>query len=256
MRRLAAAALLAGLFVSCADPVPPTAALDEEQRRHLYQRADGAFEEGILLSPASDGLADIDMAPLLVRETGTEEAAATIYVHSGSVGIDAREMPRLTYLWAQERNTAAQGFRVTMDGDGFPAIYEVLDDASGARLLFVIEALEATAIEQFGDPLDGRRFSIERPVGDAPDVVVAGLLEPGPVPLGPFVYLDANGDVASIICRCMESRVGSITDSVKYELTAIEDLERLPFDLPPWLEDGASPATYLRWPAVETEFTR
>jgi hypothetical protein len=245
MRQLAAAALLASFLPACAEPAPSEPRLADGQRRQLYDRADGMFDEGNLLSPASNGSVDVNLAPLLIRESGSGDA---VYVHSGSVEIDGREMPQLTYLWAQERSTTAQGFRVTMDSDGFPAIYEVLDDATGARLLFVMEALESTAIEQFGDPLAGRRFSIERPVDDAPDVVVAGLLEPGPVPLGPFVYLNASGDVASIICRCMESRVESIADSMQYELTAIEHLEGLPFGVPAWLTDGTSPATQLRWP--------
>jgi hypothetical protein len=177
--------------------------------------------------------------------TRTEQV---VYAHAGIVELQGREYDRRTYLWTVGPSSRAQGIRATLGSDGFPTLYEVLTDASGARLIFVAQALEEAAIGQFGDPLAGRRFTIERAVEEAPDVVVAGTLEPGPIPLGPFVYVTAPaGDVSSVICRCMESRVGAIVESLEYELVPIDELSASGLALPAWL--GEDPTRSLRWPA-------
>ena len=57
----------------------------------------------------------------------------------------------------------------------------------------------------------------------APDVVVGGLLESGPAPLGPFVYVWEQGrNVNAVICRCMPSRVISIPSTATYELAPLD----------------------------------
>jgi len=112
---------------------------------------------------------------------------------------------------------------MVLDDDGFPVVYEVLRDSSGARVLYVDSALEEQAAVEHGAPLPGRRFAIERSADHAPDTIVAGILEPGPVPLGPFVYLDAAGlDAVGLICRCMPSRVDAIRENAEYRLVPRE----------------------------------
>ena len=205
----------------------------------LYERADGTFAAGLLLKPSSEN----ELAPLLMLEVEPDSSSDSgvpipvVHEHVGSVEILGERYEQRIYFWG------SQGLRVTLGRDGFPAVYEVLSDSSGARLLFVTENLEGAAASDFGDPLEGRRFAVERRVEAAPQAVVAGILEPGPVPLGPFVYLTRSGDVASVICRCMESRVETVVDSLEYELRPLEEV-------PPQLKELPSGFGFLRLPVA------
>ena len=77
-----------------------------------------------------------------------------------------------------------QGIRITLNSAGQPAIWEVLADGSGAELIFVSQSLEAAALAEFGKPLPGRRYAIERSVEEAPSVVVARVIDDGPMAHG------------------------------------------------------------------------
>jgi len=253
-RRVAFACLAAAL-TACTGPEDPRTtlpALDDDSRREVYDRTDLDFESGVLYKPA-EGTAEgtaWTLAPLLIQEIrpergteGPEPSGPTIvYYRKSSRQIGDREYTQWTYLWSHPDTESAQGIRMTLGEDGFPAIYEVLHDSSGARLIFVAVTLEEEAREAFGAPLPGRRFAVEPSVEQAPDVVVGGLLESGPAPLGPFVYLWERGrNVNTVICRCMPSRVISIPNTATYDLapldprTAPETLQNLwaahPLDL-------------------------
>jgi hypothetical protein len=48
------------------------------------------------------------------------------------------------------------------------------------------------------------------------------LLESGPTPLGPFVYVwQEDKNVNTVICRCMPSRVTSIPTTATYDLAPL-----------------------------------
>lgn len=149
-----------------------------------------------------------------------------------------------------------QGLRITLGRDGFPLLFEVLRDSSGARVLFVGRALEELAAAAHGAPLPGRRYACERAVEDAPRVVVAGLVERGPMPLGPFVYLDREQhDVTTVLCRCAPSQVGGVLESRPYELVPLDALAHARAGEPegpgPGLGLDALPLeALLRWPSV------
>jgi len=262
MERITCAILLClGLVAACRGPVMERSVLDDAGRRLIYDRADRTFETAVLLTPraAEEERSGLDLAPLLLQEVepDTPLDSRVVYLHSGSVEILGERHEQRTYLWElpatlKAEAPSAQGVRMTLGRDGFPAIYEVLTDSSGARLIFVTETLEGAAAGEFGDPLEGRRFAIERAVDETPDVVVAGILEPGPMPLGPFLYLTRESlDVAAVICRCMESRVETVAENLGYELRPIEDLDLSGLALPAWLETTASPIQLLRWPATD-----
>jgi len=210
----------------------------------VYDRTDLDFEAGVLYKPA-EGTAEgtaWTLAPLLIQEirpepdTGIPEppGPTIVYYHESRLKIGVREYPQWTYLWSHPDTEGAQGIRMALGEDGFPAIYEVLHDSSGARLIFVAVTLEEEAKDAFGSPLPGRRFAVERSVEQTPDVVVGGLLESGPTPLGPFVYVwEQNRNINTVICRCMPSRVISIPSTATYDLapldssTAPESIQRL-----------------------------
>jgi hypothetical protein len=231
---------------------------DESARRAVYDRTDLDFEAGILYKPAEgtvDGKA-WTFAPLLIQEVprpdsvGLDQPSAptVVYYRESSTRIGGRDYSQWSYVWSYPDAESVQGIRLTVGADGFPAVYEVLHDSSGARLLFVADVLEQEARETFGARLPGRRFTVEREVEQTPDVVVGGTLESGPTPLGPFVYVwEGSRDVNTVICRCMPSRVVSIPTTATYDLEP--------------LDPSAAPATLRellreRAPAVEQVLRR
>lgn len=248
--------LCLGLVAACAGSVPEAPVLDDAARRLLYNRADRFFDTAVLLkpSPAAEGEPGFDLAPLLLLEVDAGASVDSmvpvpvVYVHTGSAEIRGERYEQRTYLW---KAPSAQGVRMTLGRDGFPAIYEVLADSSGARPVFVTETLEGAAVGEFGDPLEGRRFAVERAVDETPDVVVAGILEPGPMPLGPFVYLTREArDIAAVICRCTDSRVETVAANLEYELRPIDDLDLSGLAVPPWMRQTPSPGRLLRLPST------
>jgi len=243
----------AALFVACSardggDRTAP--ALDASVQGELSSRAEGWFDRGWLSKPsdafeASEAFA---LAPLLVHVAAEDSSGAltrpsigavsrdargdlvvdpsrpTVYFETTTTRIAGREHRRWSYLWwyaaSAERTTIAgfQGLRMTLDEAGYPLLWEVLSDRSGARVLFVSVEFESVATEAFS----------------APDIVVAGSLESGPLPMGPFAYLDGRSkDIVTVICRCMPSQVGEIDGSDYYRLAPLGSLREIELD-PPW----------------------
>jgi len=204
---------------------PGGAALDDAGRRALYERADRMFATARLWKPAAGTPEDAaaPLAPLLIEEAvGDDPPTTPPAVHRGTstVTIHGRDYARESYTWRDPATASGlQGIRLTLGSDGFPAVYEVLADSSGAHVIFVSTSVESAAVAEFGGPVPGRRFAVERPVSEAPGVVVVSEIEPGPTPLGPFVYLSrATHDVHTLICRCMPAQVQEILDSRDYPL--------------------------------------
>ncbi len=118
---------------------------------------------------------------------------------------------------------ARQGVRITLDGTGQPAIWEVMADGSGARIVFVSQSLETAAVAEFGKPLPGRRYAVERGLEEAPKVVVARVIDDGPVPMGPIVHVRAEDNgVGTLICRCMAVQVKELEGTETYALRPCE----------------------------------
>jgi hypothetical protein len=240
----------------------PEPALDEAARRRVAERADRFFDEGSLWKPRDeDGPEEARvLAPLLIEESAAADGTPlrfgalgrehgmtrvsdepTVYWLRSTTSVADRSRERWTYAWwyATEEGPALRGTRMTLDGDGFPVVFEILGDSSGMRPVYVTPALEAAASAAWGAPLPGRGFAIERAVDEAPDVVVIELIEPGPEPLGPFVYLETGTrDVTALICRCMPSRVAEITNSATYRLAPADATPDLLRELAAKPDDG------------------
>ena len=132
--------------------------------------------------------------------------------------INGRNHEQIVFAWRRESRNARQGLRMTMSITGHPVIWEVLANPPGPDLIFVSRNLEAVAIREFGPPLPGRRFSMERDVEQASSTVIARILEDASEIMGPIVYLDANGDVNTLACRCMPSQAKATVDAGYYQL--------------------------------------
>jgi hypothetical protein len=225
---------------------------DPASRARVYDRTDRDFESGLLWRPEEgEESPQRALAPLWVEQVSSDGvpdgAQPIVRFSSGVTRLAGREHTTWTYAWYPRGGAATQGLRMTLGSDGFPLIYEVLRDSAGARLIFVDAALEERAARDHGAALPGRRFAVERSVEEAPRVVVGGLLEPGPIPMGPFVYLwETTADVNLVLCRCMPSRVDAILESRPYRLEAMPDGGAGP----EWLDEGsgASLDAFLRLP--------
>ena len=173
-------------------------------------------------------------APVLDR------SRPAIYWEADAVQVNGKALARFSYVWCYapdslkpERmhgitSTASgpakpglplQGIRITLNSAGQPAIWEVLADSSRAKLFFVSRNLEAAAMGEFDKPLPGRRFAAERSVEAAPDVVIARVVDDGPVAAGPIVYLSADTRaVSTLICRCMPAQARKLLTTSTYDL--------------------------------------
>jgi hypothetical protein len=163
-----------------------------------------------------------------------------IYWEADAVQIHGTALARFYYMWCYAQDSVGsergqgiaipasgqvkpglplQGIRITLNSAGQPSIWEVLADSSKAKLFFVSQSLEAAAMAEFGKPLPGRRFAAERSVEAVPDVVVARVIDDGPVAAGPIVYLSAGTRaVSTLICRCMPAQARKLLATRTYDL--------------------------------------
>jgi hypothetical protein len=167
-----------------------------------------------------------------------------IYWEADTIQIRGKAHARFYYIWCyapnphemghrQRTNSVSpdraepalplQGVRITLSAAGQPMLWEVLTDCSGAELFFVSQNLEAAAAAEFGKPLPGRRYVIERSMLACPGVIVARLVDDSPVAMGPIVYLNAwTRRVSTLICRCMPAQARKLLATRTYDLLPFE----------------------------------
>ena len=250
--------------VSVAAPAAP------DPRTEVMERTVTRFAAAAQLMPGNlqEGHLPSSLAPLIlvkdrvigewgaVGADGALEvvAAPVIYYGLTRALISGKHRDQYHYHWWHRADADAdwrsQGVRITVDGSGLPMVWEVLHDATGQRVLYVSEKLEQAARRRHGEPAAG--YALARDPEELPDVVVARSLTDGPVPMGPWVYLESGaGDVVTLICRCMPSQASGPLERTDYRLVPWNELARLPDPWPqeradaPWNErlDG-----WLRWP--------
>ena len=166
----------------------------------------------------------------------------TVYAASGPVTFRGVEHEVVSYVWCYPPGTPdpssdtirCRRLWMMLDREGFPLIWEVVRSSEGPRIatcdadnlhvLFVSASLERRVAQSLGPPLPGRRHAVERSLKDALCTVVAGVVEDGPVPMGPYVYLDAESQsVTTLLCRCSPSQMERIAESGYYELRPWEE---------------------------------
>jgi hypothetical protein len=240
-------ALPRGPRPALAEDIPPVPRYAE-----VYGRATNSFAEAVFFKPVEGRSSELsfELAPLIIQEVKETPRAVilgrdrfgslsltngllalagarpAVYASLDAAQLNGKPHLRLTYLWCYRLEPGrpgaglpVQGIRITLDAAGNPAVWEVLAEDSGAELIFVSQNLEAAAVAQFGKPLPGRRYALERSVTQAPRVIVARVLEDAPVAMGPIVYLRAGTrSVSTVICRCMAAQVKGLAATSAYEL--------------------------------------
>jgi hypothetical protein len=241
-----------------ADEIPTRTAAalrNNDNSRSEQYRANSAFFERAALFKPLEGSASgrtFSLAPLIVQEcdaialpeglrfTAPEELSRDrpqrnitpiVYYAENTISIAGQDRDQLTYLWFYSHWGFAQGqacfrgIRMTLDRQGFPMIYEVLESPEKLAIVFVSKSLEESAHKQYGTPLPQRRHSSESSVAGHPLFVVARVVEDGPQPMGPYVYLNRELDVTTLHCRCSPSQVKDFTENNYYELRPLASLK-------------------------------
>jgi len=265
-------------------------------REAIYENAKRHFAQAIFYKPEpnEDNLPS-ELAPLIVQEVApdpqTHERAmkfgrlsldqtnqiridvddSTVYVDERSITIRSRTYTeRVFALYLRPKNGSVDAgtmlsIHTVLDADGFPLATLVWDIGfqeprrkCGFKV-FVSQQLEDRAQSRFGDPLEGCRHSIEKTCSTNCDPVVPTVFPTGPIPMGPYVYLDDGGYVTTILCRCSPSQMDDVSNTHNYRVAPIEHVlalrdklgaaERDRFPIPPSSELVARLLTEaLRWP--------
>jgi hypothetical protein len=192
------------------------------------------FTNAIIFKPLDTGPADaLGFAPLIIQEVATKDVArwsvnsgtaqssnqipslpgvtTTIYFQRTRMWLHGRPHDQLMYFWRHpdwtprpvDSESRIQGVRITLDSAQQPAIWEIARDTSRAEIIFVSHSLERLAAQEFGGPLPGCGFAVERGLHEASGTIVAGVVNSTPVPMGPMVYVQAaTKDISTIACRC------------------------------------------------------
>lgn len=245
----------------------------------LRAASEAELDLAVLLKPADepDGAVGTSLAPLLVQDVrpsapgyrieGThrpgrvvlnaagdvavEASIPTVYIDTGAVDLQGRTYDQVTYVWWYPRSAGvndveARGVRMTLGDDGFPLVWEVLG-AGQVYLLYVSMTLERFAREQYGPPLAGRLFSAERSMEEARYSAVLRVLEDGPMPLGPYVYVTGRDRlITALHCRCSPAQFDRVGETDLYELVPLAEL---PSSIGGAFRDSVDLTRHLRWPA-------
>ncbi len=241
--------LLLALTLGCASPAsePETVA---HRRASLDVRVNQSFTNAALFKPHPAPFPSQihTLAPLVIQEIaqpfpaqekvwgrfGTVHAERidldhpAVYVQQSEVLIRGQAHVQVGYAWCYPSppgRPQIRGVRLTLNSGGEPVLWESLSPEASGRVVYVAGSLEQAAATRHGPPLPGRRFSIERPASEQPDVLVARLIDDGPVPMGPMVYVQAESNtIRTLLCRCMPAQVQHIVENHLYELLPVESL--------------------------------
>jgi hypothetical protein len=222
--------LLAALVVllpGCAH----TPKLNESERSAIYERANVSFDQTVLIKPEDSNRPEYRLAPMLVQQVVPDRKAGripySVYFWRTFAQSQGRALEQFNYLWFHQdadQKKQPQGVRVTFNREGMPILWEILRDASHARIFFVSQSLESAAMKHYPSALPGRRFYVEQSVGETPNVVVARVLDDSQTAMGPIIYLNADSnDVATLICRCMDAQAKEVVGMGDYGVATLND---------------------------------
>lgn len=165
------------------------------------------------------------------------DARRVVYYEHDVIEVGDQALEQVSFVWAYPRVSCVlpykliRGVRVTLGADRFPLVWEVFDEQEHLRA-FVSASVEAAARARFGEPADSDRFAVQPASAWPDDFLVVGLIEDGPMPMGPYVYVDPSAwIISSVRCRCEPSLVESFREpSLYYELEPLAAYSQL------WIE--------------------
>lgn len=214
-----------------------------EVREAIYARANVEFTNAVLWKPSESSDVssnDFRLAPIILEEAGVRQDVpdtnkpVRVSVCSYETTIAGRSREQWIFLCrfpapSPDVRTPMRAVKITLDRAGQPVIWEILGDSTGADVIFVSQSLETAAAGAFGGPLPGRRYSVERDLAAASNTVVARVIEDGPMPMGPMIYVGQGYDLITLICRCMPAQARELVGQRTYRL----EEATLPWPRPP-----------------------
>jgi hypothetical protein len=238
--------LCIAVIAQAEDPVKPEGASLPPVAKDIMERTKREFRKARFYKPAERDSSEIEdkLAPLIVEEFNSQSkflsrledpsGQPVVYVKSGSVLAEGQKLTQIVFVWwyrvgdpvVVRQPFTYRGVRIVLGSDGMPCLWEALNPLSPPRVFFVSQSLEAAAMKQFGPPLPGRTFSIERSIEETERVVVAATLDDGPVPMGPYVYVDASPRrvISTIHCRCSSSQFEEAIETLEYRPEPFEQM--------------------------------
>ncbi|HWL94071.1 MAG TPA: hypothetical protein VNT79_11110, partial [Phycisphaerae bacterium] len=136
----------------------------------------------------------------------------------------------LTFLWWLDCDDDCpidqrwRAIRATIGPDGFPLIWEIMGDDRDLCVLYVSRTLEDAAAERERPP-PKRRFAAESALGATPSALIARVMDDGPMPMGPFVYLAReDARITTLLCRCSPSQFRDLPETKYFELRPLDNL--------------------------------
>ncbi len=245
------ATLLACVTTGCANTRP----IDHQ---HIYDRQTTRIPSANLFKPHDDANNHewFDLAPLIVHDTEIADTrnqlvkielapdgtiahdinTPTVYVHESTTELNRQTFRQITCVWFYTTNApthlTARAIRTTLDPDGFPVFWEFLNPDDTAHLIFVAQSIESAAQTANLPILKNRRHRVEPSITRHPNTIVPRILADGPIPMGPWVYLDRNHQPITLLCRCMPSQLDRVIADAYYHLRPVTDLTTLVLDKP------------------------
>jgi hypothetical protein len=228
-QRITSVLILMVAAVGCAGPDARTSTpLNAAARQQIYQRASEPMTKVALFKPRTDAHPDyIYLAPLLFHPLTTQTEFPALSFYTNAISIYGHSLKQLTWFWRPSTPASGkavsdhQGVRMTFAPSGKPVLWEVLSDRTGAELIFVSQELEMAAAREFGPAPTGRVCSIERPLSEANRTIVPTVVDDGPVPMGPMVYLNGGEDIAIVACRCSEAQAEELSAQGTYRFREV-----------------------------------
>jgi len=263
-------ALLGSVPAGCmkTETVADRTAPSDDEIAQVIKRTGAVFTDAIYYKPDDATPEAIRrMAPLIVQgmpdgsslsgqpriaPASTPNSKPVIWLNPSTAIVGAGSYSQLAWSWqfaasirlqCAHGQPLAQAVRMTLDSHGSPVIWEVVDCRERSVVIFVAKSLESAALRTYGAVLPGRRYAVERSAEEQPNVIVAGVLEDGPEPMGPFVYLDETCRITTILCRCMPARFENAVETIIYRIEALEDSGSEPSrtEKPSWHRDWRAP---------------
>jgi hypothetical protein len=231
---------LAASFSACRHSESP---LPAATRTDLQNRVTNSFPRVVMFKPAASGADEplaAQLSPILIQplpaaadpnatlaELTTALGMPVVSAYSNLITLGGESVPQFTYWWtyapthsAPAPGSSQQGVRITLNSAGAPVIWEVLDDSTGADVIYVAQSVEMLARAEFGTPKPDRKFAVEQSLIATPRTVVANVIDDGPALMGPIVYLEvaAPRNVSALICRCMPAQFQELAGQRDYLL--------------------------------------
>ena len=233
---------------------PTTPTLEDIAR--IRSMADLEFKKAIFWKPQNTiGTGLGDMAILLVEQVEppalrppigqfgavvenangkieVQESEPTIYFGWAQTKIGGDTYRQITFLWFYPNRApdsrwpiAWRMVRLTLDKSGALFTAEAIDDLDKWDRFFVSASLEDLTQQLYRVPKPGRKFCLERPVEEAPKAMVVRVMEEGPIPTGPYVYLTwPDREISTLLCRCSPSQAEEFVEDRTYVLRPLQAL--------------------------------